>query len=900
MEDARPRRHSKYMFTLWIPVACILFSFFLGACGPQTPGIGELLTADERRWLSENENELTVVTSNWPPYEYFDEQGKYSGYVADYIELLQKKLHVRFRIVHTKTWAEAEALAQTHKVAMITSIKYSAERAAYMNFAGPFRVVPISIITRDTIMDTLALEKMDGKKVAFVAGYFTGEAIRNSYPSIIVQPVENELTGVRLLSLGGIDAFVSDVGVVVYHAQRSGINNLRVAGETNYQYVLNIGARKDWPILRDILQKGMNDISPEENDQLYQKWVRLGTQSIWETREFWLVVVGITLLALTAIGLMLLWNRTLSSRVNRRTRELQLELEERQRLNQALALSEEKYRSIFDHSITGIYQITAQGAIVSVNPAMAFMLGYDSPEDMKNGIADNVSQLYVDPEQRQHHFKMISRQKAVDHFEAEFTCKNRSVIWVEISSCVVYDDKGDFLYIEGTCVDITARKRAEQELLKMAFHDTLTGLPNRAHLNARLDNELSKARRGEGVGAVLYIDMDDLKMVNDNLGHTCGDSVIMLAGEYIIQAFSSEAFVARMGGDEFIVILAGERRRDRVALQANRLVNLLQREYALCDQSFHMSASVGVTLYPDDADSVEEILKSADSAMYAAKAAGRNCWRFYEPFMRDEAYEKMVMTNSLRHALERGELHLHYQPQLDLVKGEVIGFEALLRWNSLEHGLVSPARFIPLAEQSGLIQPIGEWVLTEACRFIRMLSAVENSPLHVAVNVSPRQLEFANFVQIVRRCIIGSGIKPSQLELEITESVLINSLDDSIRKLNELDELGVRLSLDDFGSGFSSLTYLRRLPVKTLKIDKSFIETLFDDKTQEGFIESIITMAHVLGLIVIAEGVETESQQVKLAELNCDCIQGYFFSRPVAEEEALRFLNNRNHPEEPG
>ena len=870
---------------------CILLPLLLVACGPQGSSPKELLTADERQWLTEHEDELTVVTSNWPPYEYFDEQGRHSGYVADYIELLQKKIKVRFRVVHTKTWAEAEDLAQTHKVAMITSIKYSADRAEHLNFAGPFRVVPISIVTRDNVKETLSLEKMGGKKVAFVDGYFTGEAIRNSYPSIVVQPVENELTGVRLLSLGGIDAFISDVGVVAYHAERSGITNLRVSGETSYQYVLNIGSRKDWPILRDILQKGMNDISPEENDRLYQKWVHLTTQSIWETREFWLVVVGITVLALTAIGLMLLWNRTLRSRVDTRTRELQLELVERQRLNHALTLSEEKYRSIFDNLVTGIYQITTQGAIVSVNPAMARMLGYDAPEEMKAGIADNVLQLYAEPEQRQRHINLMNKQKTVDHFEAEFFCKNRSVIWVEINSCVIYDDKGDLLYIEGTCINITARKNAEQELLKMAYHDTLTGLPNRAHLNVRLEDELGKARRNKATGAVLFIDMDDLKMVNDNFGHTCGDNVIVLAGEYIAQAFSPDTFVARMGGDEFIVILAGESRRDFIALQAEKLVKVLQREYALCDQSFHMSASVGVTLYPDDADSVEEILKSADSAMYAAKAAGRNCWRFYEPFMRNEAYDKMVMTNSLRHAMERGELYLHYQPQLELASGEVIGFEALLRWNSRDHGLVSPSRFIPLAEQSGLIQPIGEWVIEEACRFIRKLTAVEKRPLHVAVNVSPRQLETANFVQLVRQCILASGINPNQLEVEITESVLIDSLEDSIRKLDELNELGVSLSLDDFGTGFSSLTYLRSLPVKTLKIDKSFIDTMLADKTQEGFIESIIAMAHVLGLIVIAEGVETQSQQVKLTELDCDCIQGYFFSRPVSEAEALLFLS---------
>ena len=275
--------------------------------------------------------------------------------------------------------------------------------------------------------------------------------------------------------------------------------------------------------------------------------------------------------------------------------------------------------------------------------------------------------------------------------------------------------------------------------------------------------------------------------------------------------------------------------------------------------------------------------------MYAAKAAGRNCWRFYEAAMLKDAYEKLVLTNNLRHALERGEFSLQYQPQISLVSEKVIGFEALLRWNSQEHGSISPAKFIPLAEQSGLILTIGEWVFGEACRFARKLANLGQHHLHVAVNVSPRQLADADFVAMVRNHIEESNIQPAQLEVEITENVLIESLDDSTRKLEALKELGVTLSLDDFGTGYSSLTYLRNLPVITLKIDKTFIDKILEDKVQEGFIRSIIDMAHVLGLHVVAEGVESEQQLSKLKQFECDCVQGYVFSRPLPELSALDF-----------
>ena len=430
---------------------------------------------------------------------------------------------------------------------------------------------------------------------------------------------------------------------------------------------------------------------------------------------------------------------------------------------------------------------------------------------------------------------------------------------------------------------------AHQQTRYQAFHDPLTGLPNRAYLNNRLEEEMQNARRGDSSGAVMFIDLDDLKTVNDSFGHACGDDLIKAAAEQISCAVGPDAFVARVGGDEFIVILPGENNLRRIAQIADDLVLAAQREYCIAGRNIHMSASLGVTLYPSDGDQAQDILKNADNAMYAAKAAGRNCWRFYEAAMLKDAYEKLVLTNNLRHALERGEFSLQYQPQISLVSEKVIGFEALLRWNSQEHGSISPAKFIPLAEQSGLILTIGEWVFGEACRFARKLANLGQHHLHVAVNVSPRQLADADFVAMVRNHIEESNIQPAQLEVEITENVLIESLDDSTRKLEALKELGVTLSLDDFGTGYSSLTYLRNLPVITLKIDKTFIDKILEDKVQEGFIRSIIDMAHVLGLHVVAEGVESEQQLSKLKQFECDCVQGYVFSRPLPELSALDF-----------
>lgn len=431
---------------------------------------------------------------------------------------------------------------------------------------------------------------------------------------------------------------------------------------------------------------------------------------------------------------------------------------------------------------------------------------------------------------------------------------------------------------------------AHRQTHHQAFHDGLTGLPNRDYLHKRMDEEMCRARKGESTGAVLFIDLDDLKTVNDHFGHTSGDSVIIAAGQDITRVVGEDAFVARVGGDEFIVILPGVADLRTIAQVADRLIGGIRREFAVRGQNIQMSSSVGVTLYPGDGDLAEEILKNADIAMYAAKAAGKNCWRFYEPEMTKDAYEKMVLTNSLRKALENGELFLHFQPLISMKRLSVVGFEALLRWNSPQHGSVPPCCFIPLAEQSGIILSIGEWVIGEACRFSRALSEMGRNQLYVAVNVSPRQLAAEGFVEIVQHCVQEAGIKPGQLEIEITENVFIESMEKSTRKLAELSSLGIQLSLDDFGTGFSSLTYLRNLPVRTLKIDKTFIDRIDEDQVQEGFIRSIIEMAHVLNLKVVAEGVETESQLAKLAEFGCDSVQGYLFSRPVSKEEAICLL----------
>jgi len=438
--------------------------------------------------------------------------------------------------------------------------------------------------------------------------------------------------------------------------------------------------------------------------------------------------------------------------------------------------------------------------------------------------------------------------------------------------------------------ELLQRKQLHDKISRIAFQDALTGLPNRVSLMSRLEEETNLIATNQQIGALFFIDLDDLKSVNDNFGHSTGDDIIIAAGQKIVEATANDnVFIARLGGDEFIVLLPKYNNVHELIHIADGLLHHLCQGYSIAETTLHLSASIGIASYPHDGTTVEELLKKADNAMYAAKAAGRNCWRFFDPVMLREAQEKSLLTNSLRYALERNELSLVYQPQISIIDGSVTGFEALLRWNSSEHGTVSPGRFIPLAEQSQLIIPIGEWVLEQACQFIKKLSLLGYPTLRVAVNLSPKQLADEHLITIVKRLLHTSQIIPRQLELEITETALLLSLDESCAKLHKLKELGVGLALDDFGTGYSSLTHLRLFPVETLKIDKSFIDNIPGEDTI--LVQSLINFAQNLHMNVVAEGVERQEQLDYLRTCGCNLVQGYLLSRPLPEKDALQFLD---------
>lgn len=433
-------------------------------------------------------------------------------------------------------------------------------------------------------------------------------------------------------------------------------------------------------------------------------------------------------------------------------------------------------------------------------------------------------------------------------------------------------------------------KAQEEQIRHLAYHDILTGLPNRRLFTELLYNELEKANRGISLGAVLFFDLDNFKVINDSCGHAAGDQVLIELAQDLVSVFGEKHTVARFGGDEFVVLLAGLHNINDVESYAERVLQLTHKTVSFCGHRFLLSASIGIVLYPQDGNDVDEVLKNADTALYVAKNSGKNSWQHYRPVMQTTMVQRLSLEQSLRDALDNEEFTLHFQPIVNVSDGKLRGFESLLRWKQASHGIVSPLTFIPIAEECGLIIPIGNWVLKNACLFALKLLEKGFHDIFVAVNISVKQLAQPDFVSTVRMLLAEVGLPPGCLEFEITETVLMYSVEESVEKLMELRRLGIKLALDDFGTGYSSLTYLKRLPIHVLKIDRSFVDDLTSGDKTSSMISSIIQLSHQLGLQVVAEGVETYEQQLRLQDYNCDMIQGYLISRPMPESTTLSLL----------
>jgi diguanylate cyclase (GGDEF)-like protein len=468
---------------------------------------------------------------------------------------------------------------------------------------------------------------------------------------------------------------------------------------------------------------------------------------------------------------------------------------------------------------------------------------------------------------------------------------------------MVRDSAGKPLYFIRVVEDITERKKTQEQVAHLAQYDALTGLPNRNLFRDRLALAIAKAKRYDQRVALLFLDLDRFKEVNDTLGHTAGDEVLQLAAGLLRESLRDADTIARLGGDEFTVILEDPVQMEYVITVAEKIKRAFAEPFVIHGREFAITASIGITLYPHDAADVEGLLKTADVAMYQAKKAGRNAYAFYAVEMNAQADHRLNMVALLRRALERRELLLHYQPTVETSTGKVAGVQALMRWDSSELGPVAPTDFIPLAEETGLIVPLGEWALKTACAQAVAWQALGLPPLMLSVSLCSRQLREKNLEKFVAEALKESRLEPGLLEFQITESAIMENIHQNAGALNALQRLGVKFAIDDFGTGHSSLAHLTKLPVHALSIDRSLIGDILNDAASMSLVSTILTMARSLRLKVIAKGVETAEQEKLLRLLHCDEIQGFLISRPLPAVEMTGFLERalqRDAPQSAG
>jgi diguanylate cyclase (GGDEF)-like protein/PAS domain S-box-containing protein len=560
---------------------------------------------------------------------------------------------------------------------------------------------------------------------------------------------------------------------------------------------------------------------------------------------------------------------------------------ERRRASEQLALS----AKVFEESGECIVITDHEERIVSVNKAFVRVTGYSEAEVL--GKTPRV--MHSGRQDAEFYREMWRSILEISYWSGEIWDKRKNgevyPKWLSVSA--VRDEQGQVTHYIGVFSDITDRKRAEAHIKFLAYHDALTGLPNRLLAMDHLALAIAHAERAETKTAVLFLDLDNFKAINDSFGHAPGDALLKAVAERLRHCTRDTDTVSRQGGDEFLIVLADIADSEAIAATAEKILDALDTPFNVEGHEFATSLSIGIAVYPDDSKDIDALLMYADTAMYHAKEAGKDTFRFYTEEMNDHAIEHQRIRLGLRRALERDELVLHYQPQVDLASGRIVGAEALLRWNNAESGLLLPAAFIPTAEDSGLIVPIGDWVLREACRQAAAWRRLGLPDLVMAVNVSATQFRRGDLEQSVIKALAESGLPPRLLELELTESILIQDTDKMLDTVRRLKAHGVTLSIDDFGTGYSSLSYLKRFNVDKVKIDRSFVSDALSNPHDASIVRAIIQMARSLNLKTIAEGVEHEHLITFLRLQHCDEAQGYHFGRPMPADRFQQHLASR-------
>lgn len=853
------------------------------------------------------------VDENYPPLTYTNGNYIY-GFDPDLTNLIFNTADYNLERSYDK-WERVYERLVKGEIDTAGIIAVTQERKKDVLYTDNVFTSSISVYTREGYRD-ISLKDLKDLKVGVGKGYYSEGVLKEKVGVTNYTAYEDLSQAIADLASGKLDAVFEneqliDALLVSLKMKGSIVSKLEHLYPREYAYAVS----KNRPDLVNYINKRIRQLKKSGVfEAVYTKYYY--THSDYYNRNLLIKIVAGFAIAVITVTLFILLlrfyinvlKRKLAVNYNKLSiandeltatheelqaqfEEIQAQYEEIEASKTALEKSEERYRLVAEGANDGLWDWDLITDTVFLSEKWAKRLGYQEP-NIHNFLSKWSQDMLKEDQEKIREYYQACEQENSQNFAAEYRLTRQDqLIWILIKAKVLRDAEKKAVRMAGSITDITDTKEHEEKIFRLAYYDFLTNIPNRVMLNDKLEHIL-KEQNPDTCTALYYIDLDNFKHVNDTLGHDYGDALLKLVAKELETLREKDYSVYRAGGDEFVALIENITARDEIVIWADRIHNLICHHWMIGDHEVYVSASVGVTVIPDDGLDYQKILRNADTAMYTAKEAGRSNYKFFNEEMLSEVTIRTAIEADLRKALERGEFRLYYQPCIRMSDGKVIGMEALIRWFHPKKGLISPVEFIPIAEETGLIKRIGRWVLEEACRQSRIWQEQGLYGIPIAVNVSKIQLEDERFVTDLASLLEVSGIDPRCLQIEITESCVIKSMEVSVEKLKEIRKMGIHILLDDFGTGYSSLCYLQSLPIDVVKIDKSFVDSIAVKARNTLIIDDIISIAHKSEMTVIAEGVETEDQFNYLMDEECDAMQGYYRCKPLPREDVEKWISH--------
>ncbi len=827
---------------------------------------------------------LTVVTDdNYPPYLFRTEQGALQGIIKEKWELWSARTGVPVSL-EGMAWTKAQEEVQNGRADVIEAIAFTESRRSLYEFSPAYTAIDARVYFHRSVSAINDIASMRGFTIGAKAGSACGKWLIDQGPAI-VRGYRSSETLVAAAAAGEVRLFCMDQPAAQYFLFKLGKADEFRESPPLYTTSLHWATSHGQTALRDFVQAGFQRIGAEPLEAIDARWLGNPLRQPIDPRWVASFVLGV-LVVLIAAALLIAWNRGLRVRVAARTGELNTAM-------LALEKQAENVRDLYDNAPCGYHSLDHEGVYVEVNHTELRWLGFDRGEIVGRR---KFSEFLTEDgrEAFRTNWARFLKLGELRDLEYDLVRKDGTTMKILLSATTRRDELGR-VASNATLYDITERSLAQERVARMSHYDGLTGLPNRTLLRDRIQQAISQAHRAGGLLAVVFMDIDRFKTINDSLGHAAGDHLLQAIGRRLVTTMREGDTVSRVGGDSFVVAIPEVESVAQASAIAANILQSLSRAFEVDGNPAHVTASLGIGLYPTDGTGAEVLMRHAETAMYHAKDAGRANYQFFAEHMNVAAQERLSLESALRRGLDNGEFGLQYQPIFELRNRSMVGLEALLRWHPPGRDVVAPGDFVAVAEDSGLIVPIGDWVLGEAlARAKRWQSA--RGRVKLAINVSAHQLARADFFDRLHAIVRETGVDPRLIEIEVTESVIIESAGTARESIDQIAALGVGIVIDDFGTGYAGLGYLKRLPINKLKIDQSFVRNLTSDRGDAAIVAAIIAMARGLGVDVVAEGVETEEQFAELRRLGCLGAQGFLLSRPLSTERIERMFAADTEP----